>query len=40
MRANALLDQGNLDGQAVWIRILKAIKEMLAKEPPDGQALH
>jgi hypothetical protein len=27
-RADALLDKGDLDGQRVWQRILKAIEEM------------
>jgi hypothetical protein len=27
-RADALLDKGDLDGQRVWLRILKAIDEM------------
>jgi len=28
VRADALLDKGDLDGQRVWLRILKAIDEM------------
>lgn len=27
-RADALLDKGDLDGQRIWLRILKAINEM------------
>lgn len=41
MRADQLLDGGDLDGQAVWKRILKAVEELLDREPPgDGEAVH
>ncbi len=33
MRADALLGQGDLDGNAVWIRILKAVKELQNTKP-------
>ncbi len=33
MRADELLDQGDLDGKVVWLRILAAVKERLAEEP-------
>ena len=33
MRADELLDIANLDGAAVWRRVLKAIKEILRTEP-------
>ena len=36
MRADAMLDKGELDGAAVWRRVLKAIKETLRTEP-EGQ---
>jgi hypothetical protein len=35
-RADALLDKGDLDGQRVWLRILKAIDEM--QKTPLGKA--
>ncbi len=35
-RADAMLDKGDLDGQAVWLRIVKATKELLSKERPAG----
>ena len=38
MRADALLDTGDLDGAAVWQKTIKAIKVMQATEP-DG-AVH
>ena len=34
MRAAAMLEKGDLDGQAAWKRILKAIEELLNWEPP------
>ncbi len=33
MRADELLDQGDMDGKVVWLRILAAVKELLAEEP-------
>ena len=34
MRADAMLDRGDLDGQAVWLRILAAVKELLDTRCP------
>jgi len=31
---------GDMDGQAVWKRILKVIEELQSKERPDGEKLH
>ncbi len=36
MRADELLEAGDLDGYAVWKRIVKAVGELLSKERPDG----
>ncbi len=33
MRADAYLEQGNMDGRAVWLRVMAAIKELEATEP-------
>ena len=33
MRADAMLDKGDLEGVAVWKAILKAINEMANMEP-------
>ena len=35
MRADELLDQGDMDGKAVWVRILKAVDELLSEKVPD-----
>ena len=40
MRADELLDAGEMGGQAVWKQILAAIEELLAKEPPEGAKVH
>ena len=39
MRADAMLDKGDLDGLAVWKRILRAVGELLSKERPPGVSL-
>ncbi len=36
MRGDAMLERGDLDGYAVWKRILKAVEELLSKERPAG----
>ncbi len=36
MNADAMLDKGDLDGYAVWKRIVKAVEELLSKERPAG----
>ena len=41
MRADAMLDKGDLDGQAVWKRIIRAVEELQGCEPPgEGEAVH
>ncbi len=40
MRADERLAAGDMDGEAVWLRILKAIKELLSKERPKGEKVH
>ncbi len=36
MRADAMLEKGDLDGYAAWRRIVKAVEELLSKERPAG----
>ncbi len=31
---------GDLEGRAVWIRIVKAIEELLSEERPDDAEVH
>ena len=40
MRADELLDAGDLDGQAVWKRILAAVEELQSEERPEGTEVH
>ena len=40
MRADELLDAGDMDGQAVWKRIVAAVEELQSKEPPEGAKVH
>ncbi len=41
MRADELLEAGDMEGRAAWLRILKAVKELQATEPPGSdQAVH
>ena len=40
MRADELLEAGDLDRQATWKRIIKAIEEMQLMERPEGEKLH
>ena len=35
MRADAMLNDGDLDGNAVWKRIVKAVDELLSNERLD-----
>ncbi len=39
MRADELLDKGDLEGCAVFKRVIKAVEEMLSKERPPGTPL-
>ncbi len=40
MRADELLENGDVEGKAVWIRIVKAVEELLSKERPDDAKVH
>ena len=40
MGADAMLDKGDLDGYAVWRRILRAVKELRRAEPGPGVLVH
>lgn len=39
MRADAMLEKGDLDGYAVFKRVVKATEELLSKELPAGSLL-
>ena len=40
MRADERLAAGDMEGEAVWLKIVKAIEELLSEERPEGEKLH
>ncbi len=40
MRADAMLDKGDLDGYAVWKRVLRAVGELQGATPGPGVQVH
>ncbi len=41
MQADKCLEGGDLDGKAVWMGVIGAIKELLDQNPPnDGKSIH
>ncbi len=40
MRADAMLDKGDLDGFSVWKRILRAVEELQRADPAPGAQVH
>ena len=40
MRADAMLEAGDLDGYAVWKKIVKAVKVLVPEEPREGERKH
>ena len=40
MRADQCLAAGDMEGEAVWLWIVKAVEELLAKERPEGEKVH
>ena len=36
-QADRCLEAGDLDGKAVWMRVIRAIKELLDQQPPDDR---
>ena len=40
MRADERLAAGDTVSEAVWLRIVKAIEELLSKERPEGAEVH
>ncbi len=40
MRADAMLDKGDMDGYAVWKRILRAVEELQGTGPRSDEAVH
>ncbi len=40
MRADTMLERADLDGYAVWKRILRAVRELLRAERVQGERVH
>ncbi len=40
MRADDMLEKGDLDGYAVWKRVLRAVGELQRMEPGPGVEVH
>ncbi len=40
MRADECLATGDMEGEAVWLRIVKAIEQLLSEERPDDAEVH
>ena len=40
MRADAMLDKGDVEGCAVWKRILRAVEELQGRVPKSSEAVH
>ena len=40
MRADELAADGDMEGRAVWLRIVKAIEELLSEERPGDTEVH
>ena len=40
MRADELMEAGDMEGRAVWLRIVKAVEELLSEERPEDAEVH
>ncbi len=40
MRADELMETGDIEGEAVWLRIVKATEELLSEERPEDAEVH
>ncbi len=40
MRADAMLEKGDLDGYDVWKRIQRSVEELKGRVPKSGEAVH
>lgn len=38
-RADELLERGDVDGRAVWLRIHAELRELLREQPEDGETV-
>jgi hypothetical protein len=40
MKADEMLDKGDMDGKAVWIGIMEAVEELLSDQRTEGEIVH
>ncbi len=40
MKADDMLERGDMDGRSVWLRIVDAIRDMLRETPRPGEQRH
>ncbi len=40
IRADELLEAGDMEGKAMWTRIMKAVDELLSEDRPEGTKVH
>ncbi len=40
LHADAMLDKGDMDGRSVWLRVVRAVEELLGMEPRGPARLH
>ena len=40
MRVDELMEAGDMEGRAIWLRIVKVIEELLSEERPEGVEVH
>jgi hypothetical protein len=40
MRADQLAAEGDMEGRAIWLRIIKAIDGLLSQERPEGEPVN
>lgn len=40
MRADELMETGDIEGRAVWLRIVKAVEELMSEERPGDAEVH
>ena len=40
MRADELMEAGDMEGRAVWLRIVKAVEALLSEKGPENVKVH
>ena len=40
MKTDDMLERGDMDGRAVWLRIVDAVRELLRERPDENTPIH